>query len=153
MLFLPSESGGVVNVSVFLPYMCPLAFIASDPVGTESESFQSLEWQLVFPDKKPEKLQFPKNFRGNIRENKIGFLRIIISVPCMTDKAKLKMAKRTTNITREKRVCRTGGSSSVLRCPEVTGSCPVTDCLQGLYLKETNLTSILMLIWNYITGL
>ena len=71
------------------------------------ESPQGLEEQLAFPDKKPETHQFPKNFRGKYLRKKMGFLGMIISVSCVTNKVKIKITKRIINIMREKRVVQT----------------------------------------------
>lgn len=48
----------------------------------------------------------------------MGFPGMITSVPCMSDKVKLKATKRITDIMREKRTRRPCGPSSILCGPE-----------------------------------
>lgn len=50
--------------AVLLSFMCPLTLMVSDPSALNQTCPQGLGWRLVFPDKKPEKHQFPKNFRS-----------------------------------------------------------------------------------------
>lgn len=45
-------------------YTCPLIFIACNHVSNESKYFPESEMAAGFPDKKLEKHQFPKKFRG-----------------------------------------------------------------------------------------
>lgn len=52
----------------------------------KQKSYQGLEGQLGFPDKKLEWYQFSLTLGENIWENKIKLLEIITSAPCMTDK-------------------------------------------------------------------
>lgn len=75
-------------------------------------------YQLVFPDQKPKKHQFPK-FLGEIFEKKVVFTGIITFLPCVNDKVKLKSTRRIINIIGEKRACRLHGLRSILHCPEV----------------------------------
>lgn len=65
-------------------------------------SFQGWEWELASPDKKPEKHQLSKNFRGQYLRKKIGFPGMITSVSCVTDKVTLKLP-RQSSILGEKR--------------------------------------------------
>ena len=60
--------------SVLLSYMCPLTFIASDPVSTESEKFpgSGVTAGISRLSNLRRKHQFSKNFRGKYWR-KIGF--------------------------------------------------------------------------------
>ena len=49
----------------------------------------------------------------------MGFLEMMTSFPGITDRVKLKMAKRITNFIKEERACRLYNPSSILHSPEV----------------------------------
>lgn len=69
---------------------------------------------------------------------------MITSVPRVTNKVKLKIAKRIINTVREENVQSVGLSRfcTVLRS---TGSCQGRECLHGFHLREAHRTSVLML--------
>lgn len=66
------------------------------------------------------------------------FPAMIVSVPCMTDKVKLKSDKKIINFMRNKTACKMHDLSSVLYCPKVHWSL-LSERLTSQILPERNM--------------